>query len=89
MGNNIRGDHICFLVGAGISPTGFPGPKEITEFIFDCEWCYRHTDGRYVCAPYPGNRSKRYTEPVSIKAENLFLDKYWEEDEKRKRNAKE
>lgn len=72
MGNDIRGEHICFLVGAGISRyAGFPGPKEITKFIFDCEWCYRHTDGRYVFAPYPSNRSKRYTEPVSIIKEYL------------------
>ena len=66
MENNIRGDHICFLLGSGISlPAGFPGIEEITEFIFDCEECYRHTDGTYVfssCRSLP----EVYTEPVSI-----------------------
>lgn len=71
MGNNIGDKHICFLVGAGVSAAGFPGTEEITKFMFDCEECYRHTDGRYVFAPYPSNRSKRYTEPVSIIKEYL------------------
>ncbi len=66
MGNDIKDKHICFLVGAGISPAGFPGIEEITKFIFDCEECYRHTCGRYIFTPYPGNRSKGCTEPVSI-----------------------
>lgn len=71
MGNNIGDKHICFLVGAGVSPAGFPGTEEISKFIFDCKECYRHTDGRYVFARYPSDRSKRYTEPVSIIKEYL------------------
>lgn len=66
MENNIRGDHICFLLGSGISlPAGFPGTEEITKFMFDCEECYRHTDGTYVFSSCP-SLPEVYTEPVSI-----------------------
>lgn len=71
MGNDIRGEHICFLVGAGISRhAGFPGPKEITKFMFDCEECFRYTDGTYVfssCRSLP----EVHTKPVSIIKEYL------------------
>jgi len=71
MGNNIGGRHICFLAGAGVSiPAGFPGTEEITKFMFDCEECFRYTDGTYVfssCRSLP----EVHTEPVSIIKEYL------------------
>ncbi len=71
MGNNVRSGNICFLLGSGISlPAGFPGTKEITKFIFDCEECYRHTGGTYMFSSCP-SLPEVHTEPVSIIKEYL------------------
>jgi len=58
---------ICFLSGSGVStPAGVPGTEDITEFIFDCKKCFRHTNETYVFSTYPRSGQKLYTKPIPI-----------------------